>query len=141
MLNSISLRVRGFAIASLAASALCLMLLVSGCATYERRPPPPTLDEIVQMSKQGVAPEEIIRRLKETGAVYELSGSKLAALREAGVSDKVLDYLQQTYVDAVRYEEWLRAQDWYWWGSPYWPGPYRRYPHYGYPWVPPPPPR
>lgn len=122
----------------LATLLLAAALLASGCAGTALLPPPPTLDEIVKMSKEGVAPEEIVRRLQASRAVYALSGSKLAALHEAGVPDLVLDYLQQSYIDAVRYREWMRANDWYWWGPPYWLTPYR-----GYPWRPPPgpPPR
>lgn len=47
------------------------------------------------------------------------------------VPDKVIDYMQQTYLDAVRYNEWVRARDAhfyppffsyrpYYWPSPYW---------------------
>jgi hypothetical protein len=51
-------------------------------------------------------------------------------LREQGVPDKVIDYMQQTYIDAARFAEWMRARDAYFF-YPYSPfPPYRRYPYW-----------
>ena len=83
--------------------AVPVILALAGCAGMDRRPPP-SLDQIVEMSKAGKPPEEIVRELQETRAVYPLTGSQLASLHEEGVPDPVLDYMQNAYVDRVRWE-------------------------------------
>lgn len=106
----------------LALVLVALVLGLGGCATVPL-PPAPTIPEIVQMSKQGVPAEEIVRRMQESRAVYRLSGSELAKLKSEGVPDKVLDYIQQAQVNQARYEEWVRSRDAYYWYGPYY-GPY-----------------
>ncbi|HKO87519.1 MAG TPA: hypothetical protein VJU83_03265 [Burkholderiales bacterium] len=112
------------------------VILAAGCAATKPLPPPPSIDEIVQMSADKVPPEEIIRRMREARAVYRLSGSQLADLKLRGVADPVLDYMQHTRIQAERYEEYLYTRDRYmFWGWPgYGPwGPYP-YPYRGYHW-------
>jgi hypothetical protein len=103
--------------------ASALLLLISGCATTPLKPPP-SVAEIVQMSQEGVAPEQIVQRIRESRAVYRLPASELAKLKSRGVADAVLDYMQQTYLDDERRRAYYQA-------GPYW-GPY------GYWWGPPP---
>lgn len=98
----------------LIASALACTALLSGCTSLERRPPP-SLDEIVEMSRAGTAPEEIVRTLQETRAVYPLTGSQIVKLHKDGVPDPVLDYLQHTYADAIRWDARWRYESTYWW--------------------------
>lgn len=117
---------------------LLAAIVLTGCATTPL-PPPPSIDEIVKMSVDKLSPEEIIRRMKESRAVYRLSGSQFADLKLRGVTDPVLDYMQQTRIDAERYEEYLYTRDRYmfygWPGYGYGPGwgPYP-YPYRGYYW-------
>ncbi len=114
---------------------LLAALLLSGCASLKPLPPAPTVDEVVQMSQSKTPPEEIIRRMRESRALYRLSGSQLADLKLRGVSEPVLDYMQKTQIDAERYEAYLTAHDRYmfygWPGyGPLWgpyPYPYRYY--------------
>jgi hypothetical protein len=107
---------------------LLLGLLLAGCASLSKPlPPAPTVDEIVQLS-QKTPPEEIIRRMRDSRALYRLSGSQLADLKLRGVADPVLDYMQKTQLDAERHEAYLQAHDRYmfygWPGyGPFW-GPY-----------------
>lgn len=110
-----------------------LASMLAGCAGLgEKLPPPPTIAEIVEMAKSGQSADAIIKRMHDARAVYRLPASELAKLREQGVPDKVIDYMQQTYVDAVRYWEWARARDAYLFppfpASPFrpyfWPGRY-----------------
>ena len=120
---------------TLVAMVLAATTLVSGCAGLQRRPPP-TLEQIVQMSKDGVPADEIIKELRETRAVYPLSGAQLAKLHEQGVADPVLDYLQQAYVDAIRWQERNYYENRFWgygcigcyyyrpWAAPYFYYPY-----------------
>ena len=108
---------------------LLLVAVLAGCATYAPLPPPPSVEQVVQMSKDKVPDEEIIGRMRDARAVYRLSASELARLREQGVSDKVVDYMQQTYINAERFDEYLRTRDQYMWYG--WPG-YRGYPYAPY---------
>lgn len=99
---------------------IAITLFLTGCATLQsRRPPPPTLEEIVALAKEKVPAEDIIQRLEESRAVYTLSGSQLAKLREQGVPDAVLDYMHRAQIEQARYDEWLRARDRYFFYGPY----------------------
>lgn len=106
-----------------------VLLCAGGCATLgQSRPKAPTEDEIVQMSQEGKSAEDIIKLMKDSQAVYELPASKLADLRQRGVPDKVIDYMQATHIEQARWEEALRRPyygPWGYWG--YWGPPYPRY--------------
>jgi hypothetical protein len=100
-------------------------LLLAGCGGVGAdRPPPPSVDQIVALAKAGAPAADIIQRLRESGAVYALPASELARLREQGVPDPVIDYMQMTYLDAVRRDEAYRQ---FQREMMYWP-PYYRYP-------------
>ncbi len=66
-----------------------------------------TRDDVVRMSKAGEPPQAIIDRLRETGTVIALSGSDMARLHQQGVSEPVLDYLQQAQIAEMRRREAL----------------------------------
>ena len=86
------------------------------------------------MSKDGMTAAAIIDRIEALQGVYPLSASELAKLRDQGVPDPVIDYMQRTYVRAARYDEYLRMLNVY---SGYgWPGlgPYPYGWGYPYPW-------
>jgi hypothetical protein len=119
-----------------AAVAAALLATLAGCATFgEPLPPPPSLAEIVESAKAGQSPQQIIERMQRSHAVYRLPASELAKLREQGVPDAVIDYMQRVHLDVVRFEESVRARSFYgpgwgpWgpaygWRDPFWP--YRR---------------
>lgn len=86
---------------SICFATLLLAVVLAGCASVPK-PPPVTVQEIVQMSGQGVDASSMIAKMREAGTVYRLSGSKLAALRTEGVPDPVLDYMLQTYLRVER---------------------------------------
>jgi hypothetical protein len=88
--------------AALMAAGITLAI-AAGCATTQR-PPAPSLQEIVQMSSDGSSDDEIITRLKKSGAVYPLSASTIIGLSCKGVSTEVLDYMQKTLVENARRE-------------------------------------
>ncbi len=99
-----------------------LTLLLGGCVTAPPRPPAPTPDEIVQMAKDGMPAAEIIQRLEESRALYPLKASQLAQLRQDGVPDEVIDYMQQTLIETERMREAMRERDRMWlYGYPYYP--------------------
>lgn len=98
--------------------------LLAGCAAFGPRVPPPSIAEIVELAKKGAPADQIIDRIQQGRGVYRLQASELARLREQGVPDKVIDYMQQTYLDDVRFESEMRARAYAW---PAWP-------YYGHPW-------
>lgn len=104
------------------AALLLAALLVSGCAAFEKREPM-TLDQVVQLSKEGKSSDDIINRLLASRTVFALSGSGYAKLREQGVDDAVLDFIQRSYVARVEMDSRLRYQGWY---SPGYYPPYYR---------------
>jgi hypothetical protein len=99
-----------------------LLLTVGGCATLRaERPAPVTVAEVVQMSKAGVPAAQIIQKMRDSGTLYRLKASQLADLRSRGVSDPVINYMQRTYLDAVRRDQawadwnhWTLNDDGYW---------------------------
>lgn len=96
-----------------ATGVVCAALL-AGCAGMERRPPP-SLEQIVEMSQAGKPAEEIIRELQDTRAVYPLTGSQIARLHDQGVPDTVLDYLQNAYAESIRWDARLRYDNSFYW--------------------------
>jgi hypothetical protein len=105
---------------------LPLFLLAAGigCVSPKPRPEPVTVPQVVEMSKAGVPAGEIIGKMKASGTIYRLQASQLVELHTQGVSPEVLDYMQQTFVEAIRrdaaYDNWNRwtPYDNYWYGGP-----------------------
>jgi len=62
---------------------------------------PLPLSEVVGMSRSGVRSQDVIERLRVSQTSYALRGSDFGKLKAAGVSDEVLDYLQQSFVSSV----------------------------------------
>ena len=102
--------------------SLASFLLLGGCASVPHKAPV-TVEQIVQMSHDGVAPSAIIEQMRESGTVYRLSASEFARLSTQGVSNEVLDYMQSTYLDDARRDGYRYA------------GPYP-YGYYSYGWAP-----
>ncbi len=110
--------------------SMVAVLLCNGCASLRTpRPDPIPVPQIVEMCKAGVPADEIVKKLKASRTVYRLQASQLAELKAEGVPDAVINYMQQTYLDAAArdaaYQEWSRrnrfGNEWYG-GAPYgWP--------------------
>jgi len=122
---------------SLSCLPLLIILLYSGgCASLSGDPmgPPPdpvTVKEILEMTKAGIPPQIIIDKMKQSRTVYRIKASQLVQLKEMGVPDEVINYMQQTYIDAARqdqaYDDWNNfslADDGFWYGGPYFGGPW-----------------
>lgn len=119
-------------------AALCLVLVLCfmGCSILgigRQQPAPVTVPEVVQMSKAGVAVETLLQKMRDSETTYRLTASQLVDLHEEGVPNAVLDYMQETYLAAVRRDQaledwrnWTWAGDGYWYGGrPYgWPRPW-----------------
>ena len=101
---------RGSALILLAGSGL-----LGGCAAlgFEQSKPPVTVSEVIQMTQESLPTETIIERMREATTVYRLNAAELAQLHDRGVADPVINYMQQTYLEAVRREQ--RRADWYDW--------------------------
>lgn len=110
----------------------CCALFGSGA----HEPAPVTIEEIIRMSNAKVPADAMLTKMRESGTVYPLRASQLAHLHDEGVPDAVVDYMQETYLEAVRRDQaledwahWTLAGDGYWYGGrPYgWPRPW--WPH------------
>ena len=102
------------------AAVVCL----AGCVMVSDPPPAPvTVPQVVELSKAGVPADEVIRKMQASGTVYRLQASQFTQLQTDGVPGAVIDYMQQTYLDAVArdasYNEWShwRMSDDYWYGG------------------------
>jgi hypothetical protein len=98
------------------------LTVLSGCATFGfKTPEPVTVGEVIQMSKDNVPPETIVKKMRDSESVYPLTAAQLAELHDMGVSDPVLNYMQQTYIDAQRQQQSLDDRDsGYMWGPGFW---------------------
>lgn len=74
-------------------------LLLGACSVMTPRPVTP-ISEVVTLSK-GDQPEQVINRIGSSKTTYALRGSDFGKLADAGVPPKVLDYLQQAFVNDV----------------------------------------
>jgi len=92
---------------------VCAALSVAGCTALDRRPPP-TADEIVAMSAQGMSDEQIITRLRDSTGVHALTAAQIIDLNDRGVSIGVLDYMLRAYVERVRRQERFLYSDPLW---------------------------
>jgi hypothetical protein len=105
---------------------MSLVSLLAGCASFQGNQSPVTVPEIIQMSQDKVPAYEIIERMGKSGTTYRLSAAQLADLREQGVSDPVINYMQRTYLEAVRrqqsledWDHWTQVDGWWYGGRPY----------------------
>jgi hypothetical protein len=107
---------------NLALIILIGLTVLSGCATFGfKTPEPVTVGEVIQMSKDNVPPETIVKKMRDSESVYPLTAAQLAELHDMGVSDPVLNYMQQTYIDAQRQQQNLDDRDsGYMWGPGFW---------------------
>ncbi len=55
-----------------------------------------TLNDIEKMSKSGIGDDKIIGVIQSTGSIYHLSSEDITELKNAGVSQRVIDYMLQT---------------------------------------------
>jgi len=86
--------------------------LLNGCAALGVDPSeqPVMVSEVIRMSKENVPAETIVNKMRDSRAVYRLNAAQLAKLHDQGVADRVLNYMQETYLIAVRREQDLA--DW-----------------------------
>jgi hypothetical protein len=98
--------------------ALAGSALLSGCAALgvNQSEQPVMVSEVIRMSKENVPAEIIVNKMRDSRAVYRLNAAQLAQLHDQGVSDPVLNYMQETYLSAVRREQdradWSTREMW-----------------------------
>ena len=97
--------------------------LLGGCARvgFEQAKTPVMVSEVIRMSEEGVPAETIVKKMRDSKSVYRLTAAQLAYLHDQGVADRVINYMQQTYLEAVRREQNLA--DWNtreMWGDHFW---------------------
>ena len=104
------------------AKSLTILLLIAtinfflgACASVTGNPDTKvTVPEIIEMTKAGTSDQEIIDQIRQSRTVYKLDGNQYANLRQIGVSDSVINYMQETYTDAVEGRQ-DRDEDWESW--------------------------
>lgn len=109
-----------------------------------------TAQDLVRLSREGLAPQAIVARIRESGSRFDLSASRLLELDRQGVDAAVLDYIVEAerrakeadLADALVKKEaaearsraelerrrearpYYRYYDPFWQYDPFWPGPY-----------------
>jgi hypothetical protein len=105
-------------------------LQLAGCASIgSGTQSPVSVAQIMEMSQDKVPAYEIIKRIRKSGTVYRPSAAQLVTLSDLGVSDPVINYMQRTYLEAVRrehrlqgWDHWTEVDGWWYGGRPYgWP--------------------
>jgi hypothetical protein len=113
---------------------LVALLLTQSCAGYlgsrVETYPAVTVADIIKMSQEKVPADKIIHKMRESHTVYRLKADQYAKLKEEGVPDPVLNYMQKTYINAVRHNQALEDYN-YWW--PGWDGYWYGGPAFGWP--------
>jgi hypothetical protein len=61
-----------------------------------------TLDELIAMRDAGISDEQMIRRLKNTGQVFELTGHQQNYLRDDAINQRVIDAMLGMSSDITR---------------------------------------
>jgi hypothetical protein len=96
---------------SAALALLVCATLLSGCSTFGFKPPDPvTISQVIQMNKDGVPADSIIKAMRDSDTVYHLTAAQLAELHDMGLPDQVLNYMQRTYIEAERRQQ--STEDW-----------------------------
>jgi hypothetical protein len=95
-------------------------VLIPGCASTPATKAPVTIEQVIEMSRNGTDAPTIIAKMQQTGTVYRLPGSSVAMLKGEGVPAPVLDYMLQTRWRAER-EQADECFKWIWCmvGPPY----------------------
>ena len=88
-------------------SLAALAAIAVSCETPHRRPPPPprriqypsqpmSLADIKMLAKSGISDEVILSQIRNSHTVYHLSTAEILDLKDAGVSEKVIDFMIDT---------------------------------------------
>jgi hypothetical protein len=120
---------------------LAVVMIVQSCVVYnpysqinQQQVP---VSDIVQMSKDGLSSIDIISQIRQSRSVYGLNAGELAKLRDEGVSDSVINYMEKTHFDAVSQNRQMYNPYYGWdYGYGYYGGLGFGWPYYGWGWGP-----
>lgn len=86
-----------------------------------------SLADVISMTKGGMPDADIIQRIEGSHTVFRLGVADVTLLHKEGVSERVINYMMETYPRAIAEEQ--RRQDYYFYGG-YYSGPwhYRHHP-------------
>lgn len=109
------------------------IFILHSCAVYTPYSyTPVTVPEIVKMSQDKVPAKKIINEIKQSHTAYTLKASEYAKLQQAGVSDSVVNYMQDTHLKLIRQNQQMRdSYSWNPYYNNYWYGGWG-WPYYGY---------
>lgn len=122
-----------------------LMLIAAGmisCGSYTSLQSPEksspktsamTVNDVIALSKANAGDEVIIAQIQATASAFALSNQDIIDLKNAGVSEKVIEAMIKTHTHSKRdstyaYVHYWHPSDPWWHAGYYWPGYY-----YGYP--------
>ena len=98
---------------------LLSLLLLSSCVYQQVQPLVPlTEEEIIRMSKEGMPPEKVIERIRDSRTIYIMDTADVLRLHELGVPTEIIDYMLNTRIKALERQA----------SYPYYP----YYPYYSY---------
>ena len=108
---------------------LAVVVILQSCAVYNPYSQQQvTVPDIIQMSKDGLSSKAIIKEIRHSHSIYGLKATQLAKLRDEGVQDSVINYMEKTHLDAVRRNQQM-SDSYYGW-----PGGYGYYGGLGFGW-------
>jgi uncharacterized membrane protein len=82
--------------------ATLVILLLQSCVVYNQpREPLVKVTDIIQMSKDHVPSKNIIAKIKSSHTAYSLKADQLSKLQKLGVSDSVINYMEQTHINSA----------------------------------------
>lgn len=88
-------------------AATAMVVMVVGCETPRRYPPPPPpvvrypsqplgTADVKMLAKSGISDDVIISQIRNSRTVYHLTAADILDLKDAGVSEKVIDFMINT---------------------------------------------
>ena len=109
--------------------ATLVVFILQSCAVYNQpREPMVKVSDVVQMSQNHVPAKDIIAKIKSSHTAYTLKADQLAKLQKQGVSDSVINFMEQTHINTA-----IRNSQYNYGYNSWWPGMYYGYPYYGWP--------
>ena len=79
-------------------SLICglLLLFLFGCHREYIVSNRVTVDEVVELTKAGKTPDEIIREIERSGTIYYLDTRDILSLHQEGVDSEVIEHMRRT---------------------------------------------
>lgn len=68
-----------------------------------------TLDEVIAMDRAGFSDDEMLDRLEATGQIFDLNSDQRQVLRDAGISNDVIDQMQD--INRAQRDRYLAGDD------------------------------